>query len=101
MLRNDKPQLDIRLLSGTLVRSWPIAPSAAPLLDADVARNLAVYTAGAAVHEPHLDPGTHPVAGPAPGRTRPHSAPTRPPLSPPARSVRTSIVPRVPSLPTF
>jgi hypothetical protein len=66
VLRGDKPQLDIRLLSGELVRSWPVAPGAAPLLDADVARNLAVYVAGRAVHELRLDTGADRVVATAP-----------------------------------
>jgi len=66
ILRDDKPQLDIRLLSGALVRSWPVAPDAAPLLDADVADNVAVYMAGRAVHELRLDTGADRVVARAP-----------------------------------
>src|SRR5581483_9963293 len=33
VLRDDAPRLDVRALSGRLVRSWPIARGAAPLLD--------------------------------------------------------------------
>jgi hypothetical protein len=66
VLRDDKPQLDVRQLSGELVRSWPIASGAAPLLDADVAHNLAVYIAGGSVHELHLDTGVDQVVATAP-----------------------------------
>ncbi len=66
VLRDDRPQLDIRLLSGELVRSWPVAPGAAPLLDADVAHDLAVYIAGGAVHEIRLDTGVDRIAARAP-----------------------------------
>jgi hypothetical protein len=66
VLRDDKPELDVRLLSGKLVRSWPVAPGAEPLLDADVAHDLAVYIAGNAVHELRLDTGADRVAAHAP-----------------------------------
>jgi len=66
ILRGGTPQLDIRQLSGQLVRSWPVAPGAAPLLDADVAHDLAVYIAGGDVHELHLDTGADRVVASAP-----------------------------------
>jgi hypothetical protein len=66
ILRSDRPRLDIRLLSGKLVRSWPVARGAAPLLDADVLHHLAVYTAGGAVHELRLDTGADHVVAHAP-----------------------------------
>jgi hypothetical protein len=66
VLRSDRPQLDIRDLSGKLVRSWPVARGAAPLLDADVEHRLAVYIAGNAVHELHLDNGLDRVVARAP-----------------------------------
>jgi hypothetical protein len=69
ILRSDRPELDIRLLSGKLVRSWPVAPRAAPLLDAEVSHHLAVYTAGRAVHELRLDTGTDRVVAQAPTGT--------------------------------
>jgi hypothetical protein len=49
VLRSDRARLDVRGLSGRLIVSWPVAPNAAPLLDAD--GGVAVYTAGRAVHE--------------------------------------------------
>jgi hypothetical protein len=66
ILRGDRPRLDIRLLSGKLVRSWPVARGAAPLLDADVAHHLAVYIAGGAVHQLRLDTGADRVVARAP-----------------------------------
>jgi hypothetical protein len=66
ILRSDRPRLDIRLLSGKLLRSWPVARAAAPLLDADVARRLAVYVQGTAVHELRLDTGADRVIARAP-----------------------------------
>jgi hypothetical protein len=66
VLRSDLPQLDIRLLSGNLVRSWPVAHDAKPLLDADVPGNVAVYLAGRAVHELRLDDGRDSVVARAP-----------------------------------
>jgi hypothetical protein len=66
ILRSDRPRLDIRLLSGKLVRSWPVARGAAPLLDADVAHQVAVYAAGRAVHELRLDTGADRVVARAP-----------------------------------
>ena len=66
VLRSDLPQLDIRLLSGAIVRSWPIARDAKPLLDADVRGNAAVYLAGRAVHELRLDDGRDTVVARAP-----------------------------------
>ncbi len=64
VLRSDAPQLDIRLLSGALVRSWPVVGGAKPLLDAD--GNDAVYLAGRAVHDLRLDDGADTVVGTAP-----------------------------------
>jgi hypothetical protein len=66
VLRSDKPELDVRLLSGELVRSWPVAAGAAPLLDADVAHDLAIYMAGRTVHELRLDTGVGRVVATAP-----------------------------------
>ena len=64
VLRNDRPRLDIRLLSGRLVASWPVARGAAPLLDAD--RDDAVYLVGDAVHELELAHGKDRVVARAP-----------------------------------
>ncbi|HET7566531.1 MAG TPA: hypothetical protein VFJ91_00945 [Gaiellaceae bacterium] len=55
VLRSDAPRLDVRTLDGTLVRSWPVAAGAAPLLD--VSGNEAVYLAGGAVHALRVDTG--------------------------------------------
>jgi len=66
VLRSDSPVLDVRLLSGKLVHSWPVAPGATPLLDADVPGGLAVYAAGRAVHELRLDDGADTVVATAP-----------------------------------
>ena len=66
ILRGDRPRLDIRALSGKLVRSWPIARGAGPLLDADVRHHLAVYIAGGAVHQLQLDTGADHVVARAP-----------------------------------
>jgi hypothetical protein len=66
VLRDDRPELDVRRLSGALVRSWPVASGAAPLLDADVVHELAVYIAGNAVHELRLDTGADRIAARAP-----------------------------------
>jgi len=66
VLRDDAPRLDVRALSGRLVRSWPIARGAAPLLDADVEHGLAVYAAGRAVHELRLADGRDRVVARAP-----------------------------------
>jgi hypothetical protein len=64
VLRDDRPQLDVRQLSGTLVRSWPLAAGAAPLLD--VAGNVAVYSAGRSVHELRVDDGADTVVAVVP-----------------------------------
>ena len=66
VLRGDRPLLDIRRLSGKLVRSWPVSRGAAPLLDADIQHHLAVYVAGQAVHELRLDTGADRVVARAP-----------------------------------
>jgi hypothetical protein len=66
ILRSDRPRLDVRLLSGKLVRSWPVARGAAPLLDADVRHHLAVYVAGQAVRQLRLDTGADRVVARAP-----------------------------------
>lgn len=55
VLRSDRPELDVRRLDGTLVRSWPVAQGAAPLLD--VAGDEAVYLAGGGVHLLRVDSG--------------------------------------------
>jgi hypothetical protein len=55
VLRSDAPRLDVRTLDGTLLRSWPVAAGAAPLLD--VSGNEAVYLAGGAVHALRVDTG--------------------------------------------
>ena len=64
VLRADRPQLDVRRLSGELVHSWPIADGAAPLLDVD--GDDAVYLAGKAVHELNLEDGGDRVVARAP-----------------------------------
>lgn len=64
VLRSDRPQLDVRLLSGALVRSWPVARGAASRLD--VAGSTAVYTAGRAVHELDVATGKDTVVATAP-----------------------------------
>lgn len=64
VLRDDTPRLDVRLLSGKLVRSWPVAAGAAPLLD--VAGTAAVYVAGRAVHELRLSDGRDRIAARVP-----------------------------------
>jgi hypothetical protein len=66
ILRGNRPQLDIRSLSGKLIRSWPVARGAAPLLDADVGHHLAIYIAGQAVHQLRLDTGADRVVARAP-----------------------------------
>lgn len=63
VLRSDKPELDVRQLDGTLVRSWPVAPGAAPLLD--VSGKDAVYLAGGDVHVLQVDTGADRVAAQA------------------------------------
>lgn len=68
VLRSDAPTLDVRQLDGTLVRSWPVAPGAAPLLD--VSGSAAVYLAGGAVHLLRVDTGVdRVVASASPGAT--------------------------------
>ena len=64
VLRSDLPQLDVRLLAGTLVRSWPVTAGAAPLLD--VSGNLAVYLAGLDVHELNVVTGADTILATAP-----------------------------------
>ena len=64
VLRSDAPQLDVRKLDGTLVRSWPVAAGAAPLLD--VSGTTAVYVAGRDVHELRVDTGADTVLATAP-----------------------------------
>ena len=64
VLRSDLPQLDVRRLDGTLVRSWPVAAGAAPLLD--VSGNTAVYLAGRDVHALRVDTGADRVLATAP-----------------------------------
>lgn len=64
VLRSDRPRLDIRLLTGRLAASWPVARGAAPLLDAD--RDDAVYIAGGAIHELALSDGKDRVIARAP-----------------------------------
>ncbi|HET7572444.1 MAG TPA: hypothetical protein VFJ77_07230 [Gaiellaceae bacterium] len=64
LLRGDAARLDVRLLSGKLVRSWPVARGAKPLLD--VSGDEAVYVAGRAVHELRLDDGKDRVVARAP-----------------------------------
>ncbi len=66
VLRSDAPRLDIRRLDGSLIRSWPVAANAAPLLDAYVPGNVAVYVAGSAVHELQLETGTDSVVARVP-----------------------------------
>jgi hypothetical protein len=70
VLRSDAPRLDIRRLDGSLVRSWPIAPNAAPLLDAYVPGGVAVYMAGNAVHELRLESGADTVVARAPAGSK-------------------------------
>ena len=64
VLRSDAPQLDVRQLDGTLVRSWPVAAGAAPLLD--VSGNEAVYIAGQDVHALRVDTGADRVLATVP-----------------------------------
>jgi hypothetical protein len=68
VLRDDAPRLDVRLLSGKLVRSWPVSTDAEPLLD--VSGNDAVYLADGAVHELRLDTGRDRVIARAPAGSR-------------------------------
>lgn len=67
VLRSDAPRLDVRLLSGRRISSWPVAPGSAPLLDAD--GGVAVYVAGRAVHALSLSTGRDRVVAYAPPRT--------------------------------
>lgn len=69
VLRSDKPLLDVRLLSGKLVRSWPVADHAAPLLDVDAPDHLVVYLAGPRVHVLDYTNGRDVVAARAPAGT--------------------------------
>jgi hypothetical protein len=66
LLRSDAPRLDIRRLDGSLVRSWPVAAGAEPLLDAYAPAHLVVYLAGRAVHELRTDTGVDSVVARAP-----------------------------------
>jgi hypothetical protein len=65
VLRRDRPQLDVRLLSGSLVRSWPVVRGAAPRLD--ISGSTAVYTAGRDVHELDVVTGRDRVVATAAG----------------------------------
>ena len=67
VLRSDRPAVDVRLLSGRLIASWPVAPGAAPLLDAD--GGVAVYVAGRAVHSLSLGTGRDRIVANAPRGT--------------------------------
>lgn len=67
VLRVDRPRLDVRDLSGRVVASWPVAPEAAPLLDAD--GGVAVYLSGRDVHELDLGSGRDRVVASAPAGT--------------------------------
>jgi hypothetical protein len=64
VLRNDRPRIDVRNLSGGLIASWPIAAGAAPLLDADA--GTVVYIAGRSVHELELGVGADRVLATVP-----------------------------------
>ena len=64
VLRSDRATLDVRLLSGRRISSWPVASGAAPLLDAD--GGVAVYLAGRAVHALSLTTGRDRVVASAP-----------------------------------
>lgn len=64
VLRDDAPRLDVRLLSGRRVASWPVARGAAPLLDVD--GRTAVYLAGRRVHELDVVSGRDRVVATAP-----------------------------------
>lgn len=64
VLRRDRARLDVRRLSGGLVRSWPVARGAAPLLD--VESGVAVYVAGRSVHLVVLSDGRDRVVATAP-----------------------------------
>jgi hypothetical protein len=67
VLRSDRPQLDVRRLSGRRIASWPVARGAAPLLDVD--GGVAVYIAAGAVHELLLASGRDSVVARAPAGT--------------------------------
>ena len=67
VLRSDRPRLDVRLLSGRRIASWPVAPGARPLLDVD--DGVAVYLAGRAVHALSLSTGRDRVVADAPPGT--------------------------------
>jgi len=67
VLRSDRPRIDVRLLSGRRIASWPVAPSARPLLDLD--NGVAVYLAGRAVHALSLTTGRDTVVAEAPRGT--------------------------------
>jgi hypothetical protein len=67
VLRSDRPRLDVRLLSGSRISSWPVAPGAAPLVD--VENGFAVYFAGRAVHAISLSTGRDRVVAQAPHGT--------------------------------
>ncbi|HEX5449338.1 MAG TPA: hypothetical protein VFW85_04710 [Gaiellaceae bacterium] len=49
VMRSGSARIDVRKLGGNFLRSWPIAPGALPLLDADT--GAAVYFTPTAVHE--------------------------------------------------
>ena len=68
MLRADRARLDVRELSGRLVRSWPVARGAAPLLDLD--GDVAVYVSGRTVHELDVSNGHDRVVATAPSGTK-------------------------------
>jgi hypothetical protein len=55
VLRSDRPRIDVRRLSGQRIASWPVAPGAAPLLDAE--GDTAIYLVGRSVHELDLTHG--------------------------------------------
>ena len=67
VLRGDRARLDVRLLSGQRIASWPVAHGAAPLLDAE--GGVAVYIAGDAVHQLTLATGRDSVVARAPNGT--------------------------------
>jgi hypothetical protein len=68
VLRSDRPRLDVRLLSGRLVASWPVPRGVVPLLDAD--RGDAVFIVGDTVRELDLATGEDRVVARAPAGTR-------------------------------
>jgi hypothetical protein len=67
VLRDDAPRLDVRLLSGRRVASWPVARDAAPLLDVD--GRTAVYLVGRRIHELDVVSGRDRVVATAPAHT--------------------------------